>query len=45
MKKRKVGICTLYTGYNFGSALQAFASKIVIENLGFQPEIFKISVV
>lgn len=43
MKKRKVGICTLYTGYNFGSALQAFASKIVIENLGFQPEIFKIS--
>lgn len=43
MKKRKVGICTLYTGYNFGSALQAFASKTVIANLGFQPEIFKVS--
>ena len=24
---KKVGICTLFTGYNYGSSLQAFALK------------------
>lgn len=39
----KIGICTLYTGYNYGSALQATATKAVLKQLGYEPEIWKLS--
>lgn len=39
----KVGICTLFTGYNYGSSLQAFALKKTIDKLGYDPIIFKLS--
>lgn len=40
---KKIGICTLFTGYNFGSALQAYASKVVVSKMNFEPKVFKIS--
>lgn len=40
--KKKVGIATLYTGFNYGSMLQAYALKMTIEELGYKGEIFKI---
>ena len=40
---KKVGICTLFTGYNYGSSLQAFAIKKTIDKLGYDPIIFKLS--
>jgi len=36
---KKVGICTVHTGYNYGSVLQAFASKIVLKKIGYEPVI------
>lgn len=41
--QQKIGIATLYTGLNYGSALQAYAVKTIIRNLGYDAEIFKIS--
>lgn len=32
---KKVGIATVCTGYNFGSALQAYATKLILNDLGF----------
>lgn len=40
---KKVGICTVYTGFNYGSALQAFATKTIVNQLGYQGEILKLS--
>lgn len=40
---KKVGICTVYTGYNYGSALQAFATKNILKQLGYNGEILKVS--
>lgn len=42
-EKKRIGICTLYTGYNYGSALQAYALKRYTESLGFQSDIIKMS--
>ncbi|WP_099361188.1 polysaccharide pyruvyl transferase family protein [Fredinandcohnia onubensis] len=33
---KKVGISTVHTGFNYGSALQAYASKVVLNELGYQ---------
>jgi len=33
---KKVGISTVHTGFNYGSALQAFASKMILKELGYQ---------
>lgn len=35
----KIGICTVYTGFNYGSSLQAYASKKYISNLGYDVDI------
>ena len=40
---KKVGICTVYTGYNYGSALQAFATKNILKRLGYDGDILKVS--
>ncbi|TCI49905.1 polysaccharide pyruvyl transferase family protein [Exiguobacterium sp. SH5S13] len=32
---KKVGIATVHTGYNYGSSLQAYASKIILKELGY----------
>lgn len=32
---RKVLLATLFSGYNYGSSLQAYATKYIIENLGY----------
>lgn len=37
-----VGICTVYTGYNYGSALQAAATKEFLHRLGYRGEILKL---
>ena len=34
---KKIGIVTLHTGYNYGSSLQTFASKIFYKKLGYYP--------
>lgn len=39
----KIGICTLYTGYNCGSALQAYATKNVLKNINYDADILKLS--
>lgn len=36
---KKIGISTLHTGYNYGSALQAFATKSLLSEMGYQGEI------
>lgn len=33
----------MFTGYNYGSSLQAFALKKTIDKLGYDPIIFKLS--
>ena len=40
---KKIGICTLFTGYNYGSALQAFALKEFVKQLGYDCDIIKLS--
>lgn len=37
--KRKIGISTVYTGFNYGSSLQAYASKIYLSNMGYEVEL------
>lgn len=39
---KKIGICTVYTGYNYGSALQAFAVKELVKRSGYIPVVFKL---
>lgn len=43
MESKKVGIATVYTGYNYGSALQAFATKNILSQMGYEAEILKLS--
>lgn len=43
MKNNKIGIATVYTGYNYGSALQAYATKTLLSSMGYTPEVLKIS--
>ena len=38
----KIGIATVYTGYNYGSALQAFATKEILKKLGLYAEVLKL---
>lgn len=33
---KKIGISTVHTGYNYGSSLQSYASKIFLNELGYQ---------
>lgn len=37
----KIGIITIYSVPNFGSVLQAFASQVILEKLGYDPYIIK----
>ena len=41
--KRHVGICTLSTGFNYGSCLQAYALKRTLEQLGYTAEVYRLS--
>lgn len=43
MKKKKIGIATVYTGFNYGSALQAFATKTLLSEMGYESEVLKLS--
>ena len=38
----KIGIATVYTGYNYGSTLQAFATTKILKNLGLRSDILKL---
>ncbi len=42
MESKKIGIATVYTGFNYGSALQAFATKKLLENMGYNAELLKL---
>lgn len=42
MDSKKIGIATVYTGFNYGSALQAFATKKLLENMGYSAELLKL---
>ncbi|MDB8545634.1 polysaccharide pyruvyl transferase family protein [Turicibacter sanguinis] len=37
--KRKVGISTVYTGFNYGSSLQAYASKVYLSKIDYEVEL------
>ena len=39
---KKVGISTVYTGYNYGSALQAYASKLILKDLGYDADLLSL---
>ncbi len=39
---KKVGIATVYTGYNYGSALQAYATKKILQKIGYNGELLKL---
>lgn len=39
---KKVGIATVFTGYNYGSALQAYATKNILNGNGYTAELFKL---
>lgn len=41
MERGKIGIATVYTGYNYGSSLQAYATKIILRNMGYRGELLK----
>ena len=41
--KQHVGICTMSTGFNYGSALQAYALKRKLEQLGYTAEVYRLS--
>lgn len=34
---KKIGISTVHTGYNYGSLLQCYATKIFLKELGYEP--------
>ena len=36
---KKVGIATVYTGYNYGSLLQAFSVKTILNSIGYESEL------
>ena len=38
----KIGIATVFGGYNYGSALQACATKMILRELGYEGEILKL---
>lgn len=40
--KKKIGIATVYTGFNYGSSLQAFATKTILSQMGCEADILKI---
>ncbi|WP_265481518.1 hypothetical protein [Lactiplantibacillus plantarum] len=35
----KIGLVTLYRGYNYGTSLQAYALKTYLEQLGYETDI------
>ncbi|WP_426710491.1 polysaccharide pyruvyl transferase family protein [Cetobacterium sp. SF1] len=37
--KERIGLATVHTGYNYGTSLQALATKRYIENMGYQLDI------
>ena len=39
---RKIGIATVYTGYNYGSALQAYATKKILSDMGYEADVLKL---
>ncbi len=42
MDKKSVGIATVYTGFNYGSSLQAFATKTLLEEMGYKGNLLKL---
>lgn len=42
MERGKIGIATVYTGYNYGSSLQAYATKMILRNMGYEGELLKL---
>jgi len=36
---KKISITTVYKGFNYGSSLQAYASKLYLASMGYEPEI------
>lgn len=42
MKKKNIGICTLYHSYNFGAFLQAFALQEFLKKKGYNVEFIKL---
>ncbi len=39
---KKVGIATVYTGYNYGSSLQAYATTKILQKIGYKGELLKL---
>ncbi len=43
MERKKIGIATVFTGFNYGSALQAFATKTLLMSMGYNVDVLKLS--
>lgn len=39
---KKIGISTVHTGYNYGSALQSYATKIFLQKMGYEGEVISL---
>jgi hypothetical protein len=39
---KRIGIATVTTGFNFGSSLQSFASKVILNDLGYEADLLKL---
>ena len=42
-KQERIGLCTLSTGFNYGSCLQAYAMEQTLRTLGYEPELYRLS--
>lgn len=40
--KNKIGVATLLTGYNYGTSLQAYSVKTILEQMGYDPILFRL---
>ncbi|HHI5045182.1 TPA: polysaccharide pyruvyl transferase family protein, partial [Vibrio parahaemolyticus] len=40
--KKKIGIATVTTGFNYGTSLQAFSTKRLLDKIDYEPELLKV---
>ena len=40
--KKKIGIATVSTGHNFGSALQAYATSMILDSCGYESQLLRL---
>ncbi len=43
MGNKRIGVATVFTGFNYGSALQAYATKTLLTSMGYSVDVLKLS--